>query len=835
MISKSKRPLAGYRVVDFGQYIAGPAVAMMLADQGADVVHIDPPGGARWDNPAEAILNRGKRCVTLDLKTEEGVQQAIQLIRQADVVVENFRPGVMNRLGLGAVAMQVINPALVYLSLPGFSAKDESQSAIPAWEGVIAAAVGQFTDMGLNRILMGINPSFSPLPLASAYASVLGATSVNLALFAREKSGRGEVIEVPISAALMEGLAYNSMYVDELPDRYKSPRELEIQRRRRAGEPLNLNYEDLQEFLDPFYRTYECKDGRPFYTVCSSHTRHPIDCLKVLGIWDEIDAAGIPTHSAYQDLKDWPEDADCTIVSYPLSRDWADYVSTKMKVAFKTRTAYEWETLFGEAGVPGSAHRVTREWIHSEHALASGLMLTVDEPKYGPMLQFGNTCWLQGDTSVMDKQCAQPTSVEQVLQGWAEDTREVISVAAEAEPEGWLDGIRILDLTNVIAGPTIAATLARFGAEVISIDPPIPTLDPWNTIVFGMQANQGKTSALLDLKSGSGREVLLRLLPDIDVITINANDGQLQRLGLSYEELREINPEIILCQFDAYSGPKAGPRSDYSGYDDLAQATTGIMSRFGGGIDTPEEHAHFGTIDVLGGYCAAQAVAVALVNRAKGNGGSVARSSLIAAGQLIQVPFMYDYVNREPFNEPSGRQVKGSDPLYRCYQAADGWFFLALNKKTQIEDFKCVLNLPELEISMESDRHPLLEALFITQSRRYWEELFCPLDISCQPLVTMSQLREQNIMDESEANLDGAQSVAFIRFADHPCGYRLELIAPNSVRPLRSKVRVPVVMPKYGAHTVTLLQQLQFSDSEIEQMIEEGAAAIQWSDRYMPT
>lgn len=829
-----ERPLSGYRVVDFGQYIAGPAVAMMLADQGADVIHIDPPGGPAWNNPADAILNRGKRRITLDLKTGPGLQQAKTLIDQADVVVENFRPGVMKRLGLGAEEMQASNPGLVYLSLPGFSAKDEEYAHIPAWEGVIAAAVGQFTDMGLNRILMGINPSFSPLPLASAYASVLGATSVALALFARQQSGRGDIIEVPVSASLMEGLAYNSMYVEDLPDRYKSPRELEIQRRRRNGEPLNLNYEDLQEFLDPFYRTYMCKDGRPFYAVCSSHTRHPIACLKVLGLWDEIEAAGIPTHSAYQDLADWPEGTDCTIVSYPLSRDWAERVSARMKAAFLTRTAYEWERLFGDAGVPGCAHRLTPEWINSEHALASGLILEVDDPQYGLMRQFGNICWLGDDSAVVEKRPPRRVSVDAVLNDWRASPRLAVPAPSGGATAGWLEGIRILDLTNVIAGPTIAATLSRFGAQVISVDSPVPALDPWNTIVFGMQANQGKSSSLLDLTSPMGREALRRLLPDTDVITINGSDRQLQRLGLTFAELKKINPGIILCQFDAYGGPMAGPRSNYPGYDDLAQATTGIMSRFGGGMATPEEHAHFGTIDVLGGYCAAQAIAVALVNRARGRGGSVARSSLIAAGQLIQAPFMYDYKGRAPFNEPSGREVKGATPLYRCYRAQDRWFFLALNPQTQLQSLKQALNLPGFEPDMSTDRSDTLESLFATQPLSHWQSLLGEHDIPCQPLNTMSQLREQNIMAQDAVSLDGPQSIAFIRFDAHPCGHRVELIAPNAIRPRQSRVMLPSTMPKYGDHSLELLRQLGFTEAQIAQALENQEVAVSWSESYLP-
>ncbi len=94
--------LHGIRVIDFGQYIAGPLAAAMLADKGADVIHVDPPTGPLWKSDADAILQRGKRRIALDLKTPSGQQTAQRLIDSADIVIENFRPGVMDRLGRGA-------------------------------------------------------------------------------------------------------------------------------------------------------------------------------------------------------------------------------------------------------------------------------------------------------------------------------------------------------------------------------------------------------------------------------------------------------------------------------------------------------------------------------------------------------------------------------------------------------------------------------------------------------------------------------------------------------------------------------------------------------------
>src|SRR5919106_6367196 len=123
--------LDGVRVIDFGQYIAGPLAGMLLADQGADVIRVDPPGGPRWDTPANATWNRGKRSIALNLKEPDELALARRLVESADVAIENFRPGVMDRLGLGAPAAMGLNPRLIYCSLPGF-ASDDPRSQVRA-------------------------------------------------------------------------------------------------------------------------------------------------------------------------------------------------------------------------------------------------------------------------------------------------------------------------------------------------------------------------------------------------------------------------------------------------------------------------------------------------------------------------------------------------------------------------------------------------------------------------------------------------------------------------------------------------------------------------------
>ena len=178
--------LQGLRVIDFGQYVAGPVTAMMLGDYGADVIHIDPPGGPVWDGwKGNAVLMRGKRNIILNLKEEKDLQIARDLIATADIVVENFRPGVMDRLGLGWEACEKLNPALIYCSLPGYSRADEKRRGLPGWEGTICAEGGLYH--GVDYYTRKEFYRFDAMPLASMFAAVIACHSIAAALIASAK------------------------------------------------------------------------------------------------------------------------------------------------------------------------------------------------------------------------------------------------------------------------------------------------------------------------------------------------------------------------------------------------------------------------------------------------------------------------------------------------------------------------------------------------------------------------------------------------------------------------------------------------------------------------
>jgi len=814
------------RVLDFGQYLAGPLVGMILADLGAEVIRIDPPGGPRFTEPAQDMFSRGKSAITIDLKSADGLKTALALTARADVVIENFRPGVMKRLGLGYDALQKANPNIISLSLPGFSSTDSALADIPAWEAVIAARTGQFTDMGLNRRLMGINPSFTPLALASAYASVFGAMSVQFALFSRDRNG-GDHIEVPLASALLEGLAYNCEQIEDYPDRYKSPREIELEQRARSGDSTKLSFAELEEFLDPFYRTYSCADGRGFYVVAGSIVSHPRRVLNVLGLESLIDE--LPDFDAYLDTVDWPD--QWSLRNYPVGKRDRARIAGMMKAAFLKKPSYEWEQLFGEAKAPGICQRTSRDWMADEHALASGLILETEHPEFGSMRQAGNVAWLKDDQEASIKMPPPSPDSAPLKKILGESPRKDESGENDG---GWLEGLEVLDLTNVIAGPTIGSTLARFGAKVTLVQPVAPNLDPWNAVVFGIHAHRGKRSLLLDLRKPAGQDALKKLIQKSDVITINATDTQLESLGLTESQLAEINPRLILVQLDAFGGPKPGPKSDYLGYDDLAQAATGVMLRFGGGMSTPEEHAHFGTIDVLTGYCACVALGAALLRLERTGKGGVARASLASAGNLIQVQFMYDFDGRPPFNEPAGRQAQGWGPFYHCYQAADGWMFFAAPKEKR-GALRRVPNLADLAEIPEEELTQALGYRFKQQPVRFWQSALDGTSSTVMPLGSLHQTRDESCTVESAGPVDlNKETFRVIRHDRHPMGRWCDLVAPNAVRPRNARITIPNPMPKYGSHTREILQELGYSADEINNLIAEQVAGESWSRHYLP-
>ena len=216
-----------------------------------------------------------------------------------------------------------------------------------------------------------------------------------------------------------------------------------------------------------------------------------------------------------------------------------------------------------------------------------------------------------------------------------------------------LQGIRVLDLCIILAGPTCGRTLGEFGADVIKIDDPARPVD----IHGSLDVNRGKRSILLDLKSEQGREVFWRLVDTADVIVENNRKGSLARLGLGYEDLKRRKPDIIYASLNAYGYD--GPWSERPGWEQLAQAVSGIQVRGGGRegapITLPYPMNDYGT-GLLGAY----AVALALHERNQTGNGQSLDGGLTLTACLLQSPFFLDYQGFQR-SEPEGLGGNCSD------------------------------------------------------------------------------------------------------------------------------------------------------------------------------
>ena len=258
------------------------------------------------------------------------------------------------------------------------------------------------------------------------------------------------------------------------------------------------------------------------------------------------------------------------------------------------------------------------------------------------------------------------------------------------------------------------------------------------------------------------------------------------------------------------------------------------MVRFGGGMDTPEEHAHFGTIDVLTGYCACVALGAALLRLEDTGKGGRARAALAAAGNLIQAQLMYDFDTRAPFDEPSGRAALGWGPFYHCYRAQDGWMFFAAPADRQ----EALRRVPELQDLADLSEAALPQALsdrFATRPAAHWAAALAGSSSTVMPLGSLHDTRDASLQPESAGQIDLTQATfSVIRHDRHPMGRWCDLVAPNAVRPEQAAIRIPGPMQKYGAATRAVLGGLGYSTDKIDAMIDSGAAGESWSDKYLP-
>ena len=614
-------PLTGIRVIDFGQYIAGPLAGVMLSDQGADVIHVDPPGGPRWQHPSDAFLQRGKRRITVDLKSPGDLQIAQRLIESADVVLENFRPGVMDRLGVGAEASTQKNPALVYCSMPGF-AHDDPRANMQAWEGIIDAATDNCSPR-MGEETPGWDwsrPFYSAVTLASNFGGFLGATGVVMALIARHRTGLGQTVEAPLFDSMFTLIGHSGAYRHDKG--LHPPRGIHG---RGAG-------------------SFRCKDGKHVQFDTSS-ARHWVWFAREAGLTETWEPELLDINA----LKD-------EAVNQRLH--------AKLRDLFLTKTAEEWETIGNRAGAAIGWARSADEWIDVEHARVTKTVVQVEDPEFGPTWMSGLPVRLTATPGEVKGGRHLPNAdrdaIIQELDGLSAKTA---GQGAEPNIKHPLQGMKAVDICVALAGPTCGRLLLEFGADVTKINAPKGGVSGY--------LNRGKRSVLLDLESFEAQQVFFKMLDDADILVENLSPGTADRLGIGYAEVKARRPDIIYTSGSCYG--YGGPMTRGRGWERQGQAVAGIMER----LEPPAILGPYNLIDIGTGTMATFATGLAVYHKLRTGEGQQAQASLAQTATYQQAPFLMRY-DGYVADQPRGYTALGTGPLNRFFQAKDDWFFLAI-------------------------------------------------------------------------------------------------------------------------------------------------------------
>ena len=265
-----------------------------------------------------------------------------------------------------------------------------------------------------------------------------------------------------------------------------------------------------------------------------------------------------------------------------------------------------------------------------------------------------------------------------------------------------LEGVRVLDLSHVIAGPLASFYLAQLGAEVIKVEPPLA-----GEVLRSMKAgadtdtptgfaaiNAGKRSLALDIRTQQGAELLRTLAASVDVFIENFRPGVVARHGLDYDSIKAIRPDIVYCSISGFG--QQGGWSQRGAYDHVVQALTGMMMMSGEGDDAPPIKVGFPVIDVAVGMLSALSIVASLHRRSREGAGQYIDSSMVQASLMLMYPNACAYLSdATPTRRVGNRGYTGS-PAADTYRCADGWLAVAANTPAQFRKLAAALGVEEL-------------------------------------------------------------------------------------------------------------------------------------------
>ena len=393
-----------------------------------------------------------------------------------------------------------------------------------------------------------------------------------------------------------------------------------------------------------------------------------------------------------------------------------------------------------------------------------------------------------------------------------------------------LAGIKVVEISVAMAGPFCGMLLGDYGADVIKIERTEVGDDSraWSPFFhdsmsyYYAAANRNKRGMAIDLKTPEGVEIARELIEHADVLVHNYRVGALERLGLDYESLAEVNPRLVYCAISGFGA--TGPLSKEPANDLFMQAYAGSMSITGDPEGSPAKMG-MSVADVGAGMFGAMGVMMALETRHRTGRGQRVDTSLLEGHMAMLAQFFTRYFSSGEVPGPSGSGALTS-PTYRAYQASDQWIVISAFNQRMWKGLCAALEKPEwledprfINPQMRSDNRvlmiQLISAIIITQPLSYWEKRLIENEVPCSPVNTIDKVVQQpqvharNMVHEMSLDGLGMMSMAGlpIKFSDSP-----------------GAIRLPP--PRLGQHSADILGELGYSAEKIAALAESGAIGL---------
>jgi len=704
--------LANIRVVDFTSGPAGGQCTTVLADFGAEVIKVEPPTGDRFRSlAASPFWLRGKQSVVLDLADDEGPAQARALAATADVVVVSGPPSRLRSWGLDA-SLRDEFPGLVHCTISGWGTHGP-YAELSGYEGVVAAKFGRMASFEVQ--LAQDRPVYAAVQVATHVTSQTAAQGVLAALIQRQQTGTGAAVE----ASLVQALMLFDL-VDLLWHQVSESRGDVFTPLRQLSPMPTLNYHPLRT-----------SDG--VWIQCGNLLEHLfysfLDAIELLGdLLVEEQFQGSPAV--------WSPEA---------IEDARDRILTRMQ----ERTAAEWMHAFENNGNVAAEPIVDCATALEHLDLIDGRgLIAVDDPIVGSTTQIAPIAELVDSPAVV-------TGGAPVIGEHTEDVLRDLAIRSAPEPPSDADaadsvageplrGVTILDLSTIIAAPLGISMLADLGARVIKIEP--LGGDPFRGLLtegrMAVKTNAGKESIAINLKTSEGQAILHQLAKTADVLVHNFRGDVPAKLGIGFDELNAINPNLIWAVINGYGAHGPGAKRP---------ATHPVMGACTGGVALQAGHALTRECPTLADVREnARQIMAANEANPDPNTSVVAATSILLAlvarpevgGQMVRVNMQVAnaWANGDDFLAYDGKPDRpavdadhhGLHAGYRLYPTADGWVFLATTTNAEFGRFCEAIERPDLagderfltvELRMANDEAlaAQLTAVFATQSADTWE------------------------------------------------------------------------------------------------------------------